>query len=146
MLHELFSVEQAVREGYNAFAFNRVWQAISAFTNSTVSTLYFSAVKETLYADAEDSPNRLEVMFVMQKVGSFIESSRVRPDSRWRQLYDAYVAMLAPIAPHLAEEMHYFAGRAQRDPERGQISKGSVFEKVWKPIVGLSLVSFARRR
>lgn len=92
-----------------------VHQSLSAFSNTTLSSFYFDIIKDSLYADAPSSPTRLQVAFVLQRV------------------LETYTAVLAPMAPLLAEEIHHFAKHG-RDPEKGVARAGSVFEHVWKQV------------
>lgn len=55
------------------------------------------------------------------------------------QVYDTYVAVLAPLAPLLAEEIHHFAAGALADPAKGEAGS-SVFEKVWVEAVRFPLL------
>ncbi|KAI5475544.1 isoleucyl-trna synthetase [Pseudohyphozyma bogoriensis] len=116
MLHELYELDRAAREGYNSFAFNRVYQALTTFSNTTLSAFYFNITKDCLYADASSSPQRRAIIYTLQ------------------QIFDTYVAILAPMAPHLAEEIQHFALGHPTDPKAGDSGSGSVFEKVWKPV------------
>ena len=92
-----------------------VHQALSAFSNTTLSSFYFDIVKDSLYADAPASPARRHVAFVLQ------------------QVLRTYTAVLAPMAPLLAEEIHHFATHGV-DPVKGVLGAGSVFEEVWQPV------------
>lgn len=93
------------------------YQALSAFSNTTLSSFYFEITKDTLYADSSSTLFRRKTLFVLQKV------------------FDTYLSVLAPIAPLLAEEIHHFARRAVEDPKVEETGAGSVFEKGWPEAV-----------
>ncbi|KAM0753694.1 isoleucyl-tRNA synthetase [Meredithblackwellia eburnea MCA 4105] len=111
ILHELATLDQTAREGYDTFTFNKVHQALLNFSNTTLS-FYFDVVKDSLYSDSKDSGKRSQVIFVLRKI------------------LDIYTHVLAPIAPHLAEEIHHFDCGATADPLPDDKSS-SFFEKVW---------------
>lgn len=99
------------------------YQALSAFSNTTLSSFYFDVTKDSLYADSHTSLARRHVVHVLQKV------------------FDTYLAVLAPMAPLLAEEIHHFAQGNARDPSSAEEVATSVFELGWPEPV--SLVLFA---
>ncbi|CAG8689546.1 1836_t:CDS:2, partial [Acaulospora colombiana] len=98
-LYELYQFGKAVNSGYEDFAFNRgdslifpptsqltsnlhitVVQTLNNFSSVTLSAFYFDMVKDRLYADHVDSLSRRSVQSVLYHV--------------------------APIVPHLAEEIY----------------------------------------
>ncbi|GEM11661.1 isoleucyl-tRNA synthetase [Rhodotorula toruloides] len=113
ILHELYQLDKTAREAFSAYEFNKAYQALSAFSNTTLSSFYFEITKDTLYADSSSSLFRRKTLFVLQKV------------------FDTYVSVLAPIAPLLAEEVHHYARGAAEDPKAEEAGTGSVFEKGW---------------
>jgi isoleucyl-tRNA synthetase len=50
------------------------------------------------------------------------------------KILDTYLSVLAPMAPHLAEEIHHFANGGLKDPIAGNVGAGSVFEKGWAKV------------
>lgn len=61
-----------------------------------------------------------------------------------QKVFDTYVAVLAPIAPLLAEEIHHYARGATEDPKGDETAAGSVFEKGWpEPVSSLFLFPLA---
>ncbi|GAA5970004.1 hypothetical protein JCM11641_000230 [Rhodosporidiobolus odoratus] len=113
ILNELYELDRTAREAFEEYQFNKAYQALSMFSNSTLSSFYFDVTKDTLYADSKSSLARRQVVHVLQKV------------------YDTYVSVLAPLAPLLAEEIHHFASGATSDPEPNLRGAPSVFNKVW---------------
>lgn len=89
------------------------YQALSTFSNSTLSSFYFDVTKDTLYASSLSSLARRHIIATLHTV------------------YDTYVSVLAPMAPLLAEEIHHFRRGALEDPQEGEQGAGSVFERVW---------------
>ncbi|BGP46250.1 isoleucine-tRNA ligase [Rhodotorula kratochvilovae] len=113
ILHELYELDQAARDAFATYQFNKAYQALSTFSNSTLSSFYFDVTKDTLYASSTSSLARRHIISTLHTV------------------YDTYVSVLAPMAPLLAEEIHHFRGGASADPVEGEKGKGSVFERVW---------------
>lgn len=146
ILHELYELDQTAREAFSTYQFNKgarrlplllsadaltpitlplaAYQALSAFSNSTLSSFYFDVTKDTLYASSLSSLARRHIIATLHTV------------------YDTYVSVLAPMAPLLAEEIHHFRQGASADPLEGDKGKGSVFERVWPVPVRLT---FPRR-
>lgn len=74
-------------------------------------------------------------MFTLQKVRHDAEhASETRLTSSW-QILDSYTAILAPMAPLLAEEIHHFGQGALSDPQPGTSSASSIFHQVWPGLV-----------
>ena len=65
VLHRLSELDAEVREGYAAFAYQRVYQALFTFITVDLSTLYFDVRKDALYCDAPDSARRRAARTVM---------------------------------------------------------------------------------
>ncbi|SGY40964.1 BQ5605_C003g02452 [Microbotryum silenes-dioicae] len=115
ILHELYVLEKTTREAYETFNFSRVYQSLTSFSNTTLSSFYFDIIKDPLYSDPIDSTRRQHIVYILNRV------------------LDSYTMVLAPIAPLLAEEIHHFSTGATRDPVAGEgESASSVFEKLWK--------------
>ncbi|GAA5931611.1 isoleucine--tRNA ligase ISM1 [Sporobolomyces koalae] len=112
ILHELYTLDQTAREAFSLYQFNRAYQALSNFSNSTLSSFYFDVTKDTLYADSRSSIARRHVIYTLQKI------------------LDTYLAILSPLAPLLAEEIFHFAQGASKDPALDTPAQ-SVFEKTW---------------
>ncbi|KWU46368.1 isoleucyl-tRNA synthetase [Rhodotorula sp. JG-1b] len=112
ILHELYELDQSARKAFGTYQFNKAYQALSTFSNTTLSAFYFDVTKDSLYADSHTSLARQHVVHVLQKV------------------FDTYLAVLAPMAPLLAEEIHHFAQGRDRDPSADEVAP-SVFEKGW---------------
>ncbi|AFR98680.2 isoleucine-tRNA ligase [Cryptococcus neoformans C23] len=106
VLHELASLEVLVQEAYDGYNFSKAVHSISTFATSTLSTLYFDIIKDTLYCDPSNSTARNNVVGVLQHVLLRL------------------VQMMAPIVPHLGEELY-----ENMDGPK----KSSVFLETWKP-------------
>ncbi|GAA5822946.1 hypothetical protein JCM5353_007907 [Sporobolomyces roseus] len=113
ILHELYTLDQTAREAFSSYQFNRAYQALSTFSNSTLSSFYFDVTKDTLYADSRTSLDRRQVVYTLQKV------------------FDTYLSVLSPLAPLLAEEIYHFSSGASKDPVVDSERQASVFEKIW---------------
>ncbi|GAA5908415.1 hypothetical protein JCM6882_007930 [Rhodosporidiobolus microsporus] len=115
ILNELDELDRVARESFAEYQFNKAYQALSTFSNTTLSSFYFDVTKDSLYADSKSSIQRRHIVYVLQKV------------------FDTYLSVLAPLAPLLAEEIHHFASGATADPGTAEMEEEalSVFGKVW---------------
>ena len=75
-----------VRSAYERFEFYRVYQRIYQFCSVELSSVYLDVLKDRLYAESPDGPDRRAAQFVLAR------------------LHDALTRLLAPIIPHTAEE------------------------------------------
>ncbi|KAI0071530.1 isoleucyl-tRNA synthetase [Panus rudis PR-1116 ss-1] len=106
VMHRLYVLEQDSRKAYEAYDFPRVIAALSQFLYDTLSSLYITITKDALYVERKDSLARREVLTVLDQVLETLNS------------------IIAPILPHLAEEVHQTLHR-----EDEQVR--SVFAKPW---------------
>jgi isoleucyl-tRNA synthetase len=58
VLHRLAELDRAVRDGYSAYDFQRVFQTLFQFCTLDLSAFYFDIRKDALYCDAATSPRR----------------------------------------------------------------------------------------
>ena len=79
-----------VRLAYEAFEFYRVYQRIYQFCSVTLSSFYLDVLKDRLYAEAPNGPERRAAQFVLAA------------------LHEGLTKLLAPIIPHTAEELWDF--------------------------------------
>jgi len=106
VMHELHNLEQTALEGYSSYNFPKVITSLTNFTNITLSSLYFDITKDCLYANKVTSRERIAVVTVLE------------------QVLRSMTTVLAPVLPHLAEEIH-----------SSWTSDGSsVFMTKWKPL------------
>ncbi|KAF9254893.1 isoleucyl-tRNA synthetase [Marasmius fiardii PR-910] len=106
IMHELFTLERIALEGYAAYNFPKVMNALINFCNITLSSLYFDIAKDCLYANAPGSIERRGIVTVLEKI------------------LDTVTTVLAPVLPHLAEEINQAHLRVEP----------SVFAKKWTPL------------
>ena len=85
-LGQLNGVIRDVRTAYEQFEFYRVYQRIYQFCAVELSSFYLDVLKDRLYAEAPDGPDRRAAQFVLAR------------------LHDHLTRLLAPIIPHTAEE------------------------------------------
>ncbi len=83
---ELRRLVATVTQAAQAYDFAAAVTALTQYSE-TVSGDYFTALKDTLYCDAPDSPRRREAQFVLGKV------------------LDVLVRLLVPVLPYTAEEV-----------------------------------------
>ncbi|KAF6756285.1 isoleucyl-tRNA synthetase [Ephemerocybe angulata] len=88
IMHELYKLEQTALDGYTTYNFAKVANALTHFTNITLSSFYFDITKDCLYADAINGTARRGVITVLNHI------------------LDSLTKVIAPILPHLAEEIH----------------------------------------
>lgn len=94
-MHELYKLENIALEGYASYNFPKgtinstsvkpvttyyllVINALTHFTNTTLSSLYFDITKDCLYANAKQSPERRAVVMVLDQVKSRLTSNSLR--------------------------------------------------------------------
>ncbi|MHA7873909.1 isoleucine--tRNA ligase [Roseivivax sp.] len=65
ILHKLAVLDGVVREGYDAYDFQKVFQAIFNFATIDLSSFYFDIRKDALYCDPEDSLVRRSALTVL---------------------------------------------------------------------------------
>nr|ODN85297.1 isoleucine-tRNA ligase [Cryptococcus depauperatus CBS 7841] len=106
ILHEMSCLESVAQQSYDEYDFSKVINTTSAFSISTLSTLYFEIVKDTLYCDKEDNPTRKATIAVL------------------RHVLERLTKIIAPIVPHLAEELYDHTENGTED---------SVFMQSWEP-------------
>ncbi|KAG0139556.1 hypothetical protein CROQUDRAFT_54525, partial [Cronartium quercuum f. sp. fusiforme G11] len=104
-LHVLHEFYTSILLAYDAMAFNQVAQLITHFRVNTLSALYFEVSKDTLYNDEAKNVDRQGVLYVMT------------------QILNIYRFALAPILPHLAEEIFNHMGSDQESR--------SIFHEQW---------------
>jgi isoleucyl-tRNA synthetase len=86
MLARLAELDAAVRGGYDAFDFKRVFHALLNFCVNDLSAFYFDIRKDALYCDPHDSVTRRAALTVLD------------------QLFGALAAWLAPMLCFTMEE------------------------------------------
>jgi len=86
-LGQLNKVIRDVTAAYEAFEFYRAYQRIYQFCAVDLSSFYLDVLKDRLYAELPEGPDRRAAQFVLAR------------------LHDVLVRLLAPIIPHTAEEL-----------------------------------------
>ncbi len=66
-LHRLAEVAQTIRAAYDSYEFHRAAQAVQQFT-AFLSAFYFDVLKDTLYAEAADSPKRRSAQTAVYRI------------------------------------------------------------------------------
>jgi isoleucyl-tRNA synthetase len=87
VLHRLAELDGVVRDGYAAYDFQGVFQAVFQFATVDLSAFYFDIRKDALYCDAEDSLRRRAALTVLDL------------------LYHRLVTWLAPVLVFTMEEV-----------------------------------------
>ena len=87
VLHRIAEVDARVREGYEAYDFQCVWQVVFGFATGDLSSFYFDVRKDALYCDTDDGPRRRAALFVLG------------------ELFERLTVWLAPILPFTTEEV-----------------------------------------
>lgn len=91
MLHLLRDYSIKVTDAYSEFDAGRVIRVLQAFMTRDLSSFYFSIIKDRLYCDPEDSLGRRSCQTVLEEI------------------LDGVTRSIAPILPHLAEEVYLHA-------------------------------------
>ncbi|KAH7882347.1 tRNA synthetases class I-domain-containing protein [Phlebopus sp. FC_14] len=110
VMNELYKLEKTAFEGYSTYNFPRVMNALTNFANITLSSLYFDITKDVLYASDAYSKERRMIVDTLKRILGTMTS------------------VLAPVLPHLAEEIH-----AQREDDAAGVGQ-SFFTKKWEPL------------
>ncbi|XP_036928430.1 isoleucine--tRNA ligase, mitochondrial isoform X2 [Acanthopagrus latus] len=105
MLHLLREYSIKVTDAYGEFDAGRVIRVLQAFITRDLSSFYFSIIKDRLYCDPEDSLGRRSCQTVLEEI------------------LDGVTRSIAPILPHLAEEVHLHAP--------GHDEEGTLFKSGW---------------
>jgi isoleucyl-tRNA synthetase len=87
MLHRLTTLDATVREAYDRFDFQKVFQTLFAFATIDLSAFYFDIRKDALYCDAPSSARRRACLTVLDVT------------------LDALTKWLAPLLPFTMEEV-----------------------------------------
>ncbi|KAK0541043.1 isoleucine-tRNA ligase [Tilletia horrida] len=118
IMQELYRLEKACRAGYEAYDFAQVMRRVTEFASGPLSSLYLDITKDVLYADPADSARRQIILAVLD------------------QVLRTFTSILAPVTPHLAEEIFHFYHGAEKDPEPGHDAGlvGSVFQHGWQGV------------
>ncbi|XP_070776189.1 isoleucine--tRNA ligase, mitochondrial isoform X2 [Enoplosus armatus] len=91
MLHLLREYSIKVTDAYSEFDAGRVIRVLQAFITRDLSSFYFSIIKDRLYSDPEDSLGRRSCQTALEEI------------------LDGVTRSVAPILPHLAEEVYLHA-------------------------------------
>ncbi|XP_060070569.1 isoleucine--tRNA ligase, mitochondrial-like [Ylistrum balloti] len=104
MLYQLYNLAEQVTQSYDSYRYGRVLGLLEKFTNIDLSAFYCSIIKDRLYCTAADDKARRSAQTVLYHVT------------------DIFVKSLAPIVPHLAEELHQHFSKSE---------ESSVFKSNW---------------
>jgi isoleucyl-tRNA synthetase len=97
-LDQLEQLKADVVKSYKDFEFYRVYQRIYQFCSVELSSFYLDVLKDRLYAESPDGPERRAAQFVMAR------------------LHSVLTRLLAPIIPHTAEELWDFLPASDDKP------------------------------
>ncbi|XP_053488609.1 isoleucine--tRNA ligase, mitochondrial [Ictalurus furcatus] len=114
LLHLLREYSIKVTDAYSEFDCGRVIRLLQAFITRDLSSFYFSIIKDRLYCDAENSLGRRSCQTVLEEI------------------LDGVTRSIAPILPHLAEEVYQHApGHDEGETlfRSGWIKSSSVWRK-----------------
>jgi isoleucyl-tRNA synthetase len=109
-LHQLYQFHMKVTNHYNKYQFNQVVQELNRYTSADLSSFYLDCRKDRLYADDPSSVERLSTQTVLFEI------------------LKVYNQSLAPLVPHLAEEIFDFSKNLYelKSPENP-----SIFHNQW---------------
>jgi isoleucyl-tRNA synthetase len=117
MLIKLERLCSQVTRSYETFNYAKVYRALLNYCTVDLSEFYFSVSKDSLYCDALDSTRRRSTQTVLYRT------------------LDALSKLIAPIACHLAEDIHRHRGAAQQ----------SIIQCGWAKISATSDEAFEKR-
>lgn len=75
---------------YNDYQFNRMCINVINFVTNPVSALYYSVIKDRLYCEAVNDPQRRSAQYVLNIILNTVSKA------------------IAPIVPHLVEELYMY--------------------------------------
>ncbi|KAF9097063.1 hypothetical protein BGX23_009865 [Mortierella sp. AD031] len=107
MLSEVYQFSKNVNAAYDEYMFNKVFTQLQYFTSTTLSSFYLDVIKDALYSDAERSHQRRAIQTVLFHT------------------LNAFTKSIAPLAPHLGEEVYEHYRDCYKDPQP------SVFRSGW---------------
>ncbi len=113
LLGQLNALIRDVRSSYESFEFYRVYQRIYQFCSGTLSSLYLDVLKDRLYAELPNGPERRAARFVLAK------------------LHDVLTRLVAPLVPHTAEELWEFLPPALKTLSSVHLAEFPESEPVW---------------
>ncbi|XP_069055278.1 isoleucine--tRNA ligase, mitochondrial [Lepisosteus oculatus] len=105
LLHLLREYSIKVTDAYSVFDFGRVIRLLQGFISRDLSSFYFSIVKDRLYCDPESSLGRRSCQTVLEEI------------------LDGVTHSIAPILPHLAEEVYLHSP--------GRTENSTLFQSGW---------------
>uniref|UniRef100_A0AAQ5ZKZ8 isoleucine--tRNA ligase n=1 Tax=Amphiprion ocellaris TaxID=80972 RepID=A0AAQ5ZKZ8_AMPOC len=114
MLHLLREYSIKVTDAYSEFDAGRAIRVLQAFITRDLSSFYFSIIKDRLYCDPEDSLGRRSCQTVLEEI------------------LDGVTRSMAPILPHLAEEVYLHAPGHDKEEtlfKSGWIKSSSVWRR-----------------
>ncbi|KAM4541295.1 isoleucine--tRNA ligase, mitochondrial isoform 4-T4 [Fundulus diaphanus] len=114
MLHLVREYSLKVTDAYSEFDAGRVIRIVQAFVNRDLSSFYFSIIKDRLYCSPEDSLGRRSCQTALEEI------------------LDGVTRSVAPILPHLAEEVYLHApghDKAETLFKSGWIKSSSVWRR-----------------
>ncbi len=112
-LGQLNKLIRDVRASYERFEFYRVYQRIYQFCAVDLSSFYLDVLKDRLYAELPDGPDRRAAQFVLAK------------------LHDDLTRLLAPIIPHTAEELWDFLPKSSDRPTSVHLAEWPEPDPAW---------------
>lgn len=111
VLLRLDATSRAVYDAYSEYKFHRAVTEINNFVNADLSAFYFEIIKDTMYTGSERSRRRAQDALV--------------------QIFEGLTQMLAPICPHLIEEVWHFMPKSVKDH-----SVKYPFHQIWQRPAG----------
>ncbi|HMB08937.1 MAG TPA: class I tRNA ligase family protein, partial [Isosphaeraceae bacterium] len=112
-LGQLNKVIRDVVSAYERFEFYRVYQRVYQFCAVDLSSVYLDVLKDRLYAELPDGPDRRAAQFVLAK------------------LHDVLTRLVAPIVPHTAEELWGFLPDRDGKPASVHLAEWPEPESAW---------------
>jgi isoleucyl-tRNA synthetase len=98
-LGQLNAVTRDVTAAFERFEFYRAYQRIYQFCSVDLSSFYLDVLKDRLYAESADGPERRAAQFVLAR------------------LHDTLTRLVAPILVHTAEELWDFIPASESSPK-----------------------------
>lgn len=102
-----------VTTAFETFEFYRAYQRIYHFCVVELSSVYLDVLKDRLYAESSDGPDRGAAQFVLAKI------------------HDVLARLIAPVMPHTSEELWDFVPASRDKPESVHLAFWPEPEPTW---------------
>ncbi|OWF46981.1 Isoleucine--tRNA ligase, mitochondrial [Mizuhopecten yessoensis] len=115
MLYQLYNLAEQVTQAYDRFSYGKVLGLLEKFTSLDLSAFYCTIIKDRMYCRGADDKVRRSAQTVLYHVTN------------------VFMKSLAPIVPHMAEELYQNLSKSSSTEEESSVFKSGWFnvDPVW---------------